>query len=116
METQWSNVYGVQKNSSKGEVYSNTNLPQETRKISNKQSNFTAKGTRKEEQTQPNVGRCEEIIMIINSRKIIKIIKSRNKWNRDWKKNHGAKSWFFKKKKKIDTPLARLIKEKERAK
>ena len=31
---------------SKREVYSNTSLPQETRKISNKQSNPTPKGTR----------------------------------------------------------------------
>ena len=30
----------------KREVYSNTMLPQETRKISNKQSNLTPKGTR----------------------------------------------------------------------
>ena len=34
------------KNSSKREVYSYTSLPQETRKISNKQSNVTPKGTR----------------------------------------------------------------------
>ena len=33
------------KSSSKKEVYSNTILPQETRKISNKQSNLTPKGT-----------------------------------------------------------------------
>ena len=32
------------KSSSKKEVYSNTILPQETRKISNKQSNLTPKG------------------------------------------------------------------------
>ena len=30
----------------KREVYSNKSLPQETRKISNKQANFTPKGTR----------------------------------------------------------------------
>ena len=38
---------GCSKSSSKREVYSNTNLPQETRKISNKQPNITPKGTRK---------------------------------------------------------------------
>ena len=37
---------GCHKSSSKREVYSNTILPQETRKISNKQSNLTPKGTR----------------------------------------------------------------------
>ena len=35
------------KSSSKREVYSNTSLPQETRKISNKQSNLTPQGTGK---------------------------------------------------------------------
>ena len=37
---------GCSKSSSKREVYSKTSLPQETRKISNKQSYLTPKGTR----------------------------------------------------------------------
>ena len=37
---------GCSKSSSKREVYSNTMLPQETRKISKEQSNVTPKGTR----------------------------------------------------------------------
>ena len=37
---------GCSKSSSKREIQSNTSLPQETRKISNKQSNLTPKGTR----------------------------------------------------------------------
>ena len=37
---------GCSKSSSKREVYSNTSLPQETRKSSNKQPNFTSKATR----------------------------------------------------------------------
>ena len=37
---------GHSKSSSKKELYSHTNLPQETRKISNKQSNLTPKETR----------------------------------------------------------------------
>ena len=37
---------GYSKSSSKREVYSNSILPQETRKISNKQSNPTLKTTR----------------------------------------------------------------------
>ena len=36
----------VERGFSKREVYSNTSLPQETRTISNKQSNLTPKGTR----------------------------------------------------------------------
>ena len=47
---QWKHVdpkpMGCSKSSYKREVYSNTILPQETRKISNKQSNLTPKGTR----------------------------------------------------------------------
>ena len=38
---------GHSKSSSKKEVYSDTNLPQETRKLSNKQPNLIPKGTRK---------------------------------------------------------------------
>ena len=41
---------GCSKSSSKREVYSNTILPQETRKTSSKQPNFTPKTTGKEEQ------------------------------------------------------------------
>ena len=40
------NSMGHSKSNSKGNVYSNTVLPQETRKISNKQPNITAKATR----------------------------------------------------------------------
>ena len=36
---------GYSKSSSKREVYSNTILPQETRKAQNRQSNFTSKAT-----------------------------------------------------------------------
>ena len=43
---------GCSKSSSKREVYSNTTLPQEKRKMLNKQPNFTPKTTGKEEQQQ----------------------------------------------------------------
>ena len=45
---------GCSKSSSKKEVYSNTILPQETRKTSNRQPNFTPKTTGKREQKKPN--------------------------------------------------------------
>ena len=45
---------GCSKSSSKKEVYSNTSLPQETKKISNKQSNLTPRGTR-ERRTKPKL-------------------------------------------------------------
>ena len=38
---------GCNKNSSKKEAYSNTGLPEETRKISNEQPNLPTKGIRK---------------------------------------------------------------------
>ena len=41
---------GYSESSSKREVYSNTILPQETRKTLNRQPNFTPKMTGKEEQ------------------------------------------------------------------
>ena len=43
---------GCSKSSSKREVYSNTILPQETRKTSNRQPNFTPKTTGKKEEQQ----------------------------------------------------------------
>ena len=55
---------GCSKTSFKREVYSNTLLTQETRKISNKQSKLTPKELKKEEQTKPNVSRRKEMIKI----------------------------------------------------
>ena len=44
---------GCSKSSSKREVHSNTGLPQETRKISNKQSNPTPNATRERKKQNP---------------------------------------------------------------
>ena len=44
---------GYSKSSSKGDVYSNTILPQETRKISNKQPNLTPKAIRERRTKKP---------------------------------------------------------------
>ena len=96
---------GCSKSSSKREVYSNTSLCQETRKISNKQSNLTPKGTRERRKTKPKVSRRKEIIKIraeINEIEMKKTIAKINK----------IKSRFFEKTNKINKPLARLIKKK----
>ena len=97
---------GCSKISSKREVYSNTILPQETRKTSNRQPNFTPKATgkRRTTTTKKNSGR-KEIIKIqaeINEKEMKETIVKINK----------TKSWFFEKASKIDKPLARLIKKK----
>ena len=55
---------GYSKSSSKREVYSYTSLPQETRKISNKQSNLTDLKQLEKEQRKPKVSRRKEIIKI----------------------------------------------------
>ena len=55
---------GHDKSSSKRQVYSNTILPQETIKISNKQSNLTHEATIREEQAKPKANRRKEIIKI----------------------------------------------------
>ena len=52
-----SKIYGILQKYSKKEVCSNVDLPQETREISNKISNFT-----NEEQVKPRVSRRKEII------------------------------------------------------
>ena len=105
MKTQHPKTMGCSKSCSKGEVYSYTSLPQETRKISNKQSNLTPKELEKEEQTKPKLSRRKEIIKIraeINEIETKKTIAKINK----------AKSLFFEKINKIVKPLARLIKKK----
>ena len=96
---------GCSKSSSKREVYSNTILTQETRKISNINLIFHLKQLEKEEQKEPQVSRRKEIIKIrseINEKEMKETIAKINK----------TKSWFFKKINKIDKPLARLIKKK----
>ena len=87
---------GCSKSSSKREVYSNTILPQETRKISEK-NNLTLhlKQLEKEEQAKPKVSRRKEIIKIIseiNEKEMKETIAKINK----------TKSLFFEKINKID--------------
>ena len=97
---------GCSKSSSKREVYSNSILPQETRKISNKQPNLTPKVGRERRTKSPKVSRRNEIIKIrseINETEMKKTIAKVNK----------TKSWFCEKINKIDKPLARLIKKKK---
>ena len=95
---------GCSKSSSKWEVYSNTILPQETRNISNNLTLYL-KQLEKEEQKTPKVSRRKEIMKIraeINEKEMRKTIAKISK----------TKSWWFEKIKKIDKPLARLIKKK----
>ena len=98
---------GCGKSSSKREVYSNTSLPQETRKISNKPPKLTPKAIRERITKKPKVIRRKEIIKIrseINEKEMKETIAKINK----------TKSWFFEKINKIDQPLARLIMKKGR--
>ena len=94
------------KSNSKREVYGNTILPQETRKISNKQPNLTPKAIRERRRKKnTKVRRRKDIIKIrseINEKELKETIAKVNK----------TKSWFFEKIKKIDKPLARPIKKK----
>ena len=90
--------------SSKREIYSNTTLPRETGKISNKQPNLITKETRAR-RTNPKVSRRKEIIKITKEINEIEMKKTIEKINE-------TKSWFFEKINKIDEPLARLIKKK----
>ena len=53
MKTQHSKPMGCCKSIAKREVYSNTTLPQETRKTSNRQPNFTPKIAEKKQNKKP---------------------------------------------------------------
>ena len=103
---------GCSKSSSKREAYSNTILPQEKRKISNRQPNFTPNATGKRRTTKKNknkkkISRRKEIIEIqakIKEKEMKETIVKINK----------TKSWFFEKINKTDKPLATLIKIKRK--
>ena len=99
---------GGSKSRSKREVYSNTILPQETRKTLNRQLNFiptTTGNRRKTTRKKPKISRSKEIIRIkaeINEKEMKEIIIKINK----------TETLFFEKINIIDNPLARLIKKK----
>ena len=95
---------GCSKSSSKREVYSNTIIPQEKKKL-NRQANFTTKTTGKRRTTTKKISRRKEIIKIqaeINEKEMKETIVEINK----------TKSWFFEKINKIDKPLIRHNKKK----
>ena len=75
---------GCNKSSSKREVYSNTILPQETRKTSNRQPNLMPKttGKRRTKKNPPKISRRKEIIQIraeINDKEMKETIVKINK-------------------------------------
>ena len=55
---------GCSKSHSKRKVYNNTSLPQENKKNSNKQPNFTSKASRERRTDRPKVSRRKEVIKI----------------------------------------------------
>ena len=96
---------GFSKSSAKGKVHSNRNLPQERKEKSN--NKLTPRKLEKGEIKKPRVCARKDIIKIraeINEKETKEIIEKSNK----------TKNWFFGKINKIDKPLARLIKKKER--
>ena len=97
---------GCSKSSSKREVYSNTNLPQETRNTSNKQPSLTPKAIRerrtKNKPQRWQKERSQNIRSEINEKEMKETIAKINK----------TKIWFFEKINKIDRPLSTHIKKK----
>ena len=71
MKTRQLKTYGMQQSSSKREVYSNTILPLEERKTSNRQPNLTPKTTRKRRTKKKPLksSRMKETIVKINKSK-----------------------------------------------
>ena len=103
---------GCSKSRSKREVYTYIILPQETRKISNKQPNFTHKAiknrTRRTIATieKPKVSRRKGIIKIISEINETEMKGTIAKINK-------PKGWFPEKINNIYKPLARLIRKKQ---
>ena len=73
---------GHSKSSSKKEVYSDTILPQETRKISNKQPNLTPKATRETGTNKTQSQKREKKIKIRAERSKIEMKKTTEKNNK----------------------------------
>ena len=93
------------KSNAKGKVYSNTGLPQETRKSPINNLTLHLKQLEKEQMKNPRVSRKKEILKIraeINAKETKETIAKINK----------VKNWFFEKINKIDKPLASLINKK----
>ena len=97
---------GCSKSSSKKEVFSNTIVPQETRKPSNRQHNFTPKTAGKRQTKQQQQNQYKEInhkdLSKNNEKEVKETIAKMNK----------TKSWFFERINKTEKPSARLIKKK----
>ena len=73
---------GCSKSSSKREVYSNTNLPQEKRNISNKQPNLTPEAIRERRTKEPQSQQKERYHKVrseINEREMKEMIAEINK-------------------------------------
>ena len=90
------------KSSSNSKVYSNTILPQETRKTLSRQPNFAPKTTGKRRTKKLKISRRKETIKIraeINEKEMKETMVKINK----------IKIWFFEKINKIDKPLSRFI-------
>ena len=99
---------GFSKSSSKREVYSNTILPQETRRTLNRQPNFTPEAIGKR---KLQISRRKEIMIRAEiSEKEMKETIVKFSTNSKKKK----KSWFFEKISKINSPLADSSRKKER--
>ena len=96
---------GCNKSSSKREVYTNTILPQETRKHWIDNLTLHLKQLEQEQEQQNKISRRKEIIKIqreIHEKEMKETIVKINK----------TKSWFFEKINKTDKTLARFIKKK----
>ena len=63
-ENMTTQTYGSSKSSPKREVYSNTILPQETRKTPNRQPDFTPEAIGKRREKNPKISRRKEIVKI----------------------------------------------------
>jgi len=101
---------GCSQGSHNRKVYSNTGLTQEARKVSYAQPNLILKELEKEQQIKPKASRRE----IIKIRAEISEIETNKQKKTPEEQINETGSWFFERINKIDEPLARLSKRKEK--
>ena len=96
---------GCSKDGPKREVYSNTILSQEIRKVSNTLPNLIPKGTGEKQQIRPKPSRRRELIKIREEFNEIETKRTVEHVNK-------TRSWFFERINKVDNSLARFTKNK----
>ena len=106
-DTTIQNFWDTAKSSLKREIHCNTSIPQKIGKNSNTQANLAPKGTGERTANKTYTKQKKSVNKIqteLNERETRRTVEQINR----------TRSWFFERINKLDTPLASLLKRRER--